>query len=142
MMKKRIGIGTVPALLLLLAASAVAQIRTTTVPYAPPKDGTTGGTASTTKKTQKSTPGSTKTRAHTTRTRTTTPRTTGTATTSNASPTTKPATGPGKSIQADGKVRACDPHDPSPEGTVIDGFKKVMVPSPLIPHACQWRAVE
>ena len=147
-------IGILPAMTFLLAASAGAQIRSTNVPITPP--GTTKAAATTGNK------GTHKTRAHTTGVHTTGAHTTGAHTTKTdktttpaaapsaatppasdtQSPKAKATTEPGKNVQANSKLRSCDPKDPTPEGTVVDGYRKVMVPSPLMPHACQWRAVE
>jgi hypothetical protein len=52
-------------------------------------------------------------------------------------------TGPGQNIGKDGKMRTCDQNDPSPVGAIVDGYRKVAVPSPLAPnaHFCRWDAV-
>jgi len=56
--------------------------------------------------------------------------------------TVSPRTGPGEST-GDDKSRACDQNDPSPVGTVIDGYRKVAVSNPLAPsaHFCRWQSV-
>ncbi len=140
----KLAAGTVPALMLLLAASAGAQIKTTTVPYTPPKDTTDAAQGKATKKAARG--GVTKAAAKSTKTQktmlatATAPAVPGVPASTKETATAK--FGPGRNIGTDGKVRECNAKDPSPAGTVIDGYKKVMVPSPIIPGACQWRAVE
>jgi hypothetical protein len=52
-----------------------------------------------------------------------------------------PQTGPGMNVSNDGKVKTCDQNDPTPVGTVVDGYRKVAVPSPMGAHFCRWQAV-
>lgn len=51
--------------------------------------------------------------------------------------------GPGDNVSSDGKTKTCDPDDPSPMGTVVDGYKKVAVQSPMAAnaHFCRWQSV-
>jgi hypothetical protein len=51
----------------------------------------------------------------------------------------KTALGPGSEIAAG--TRACQPNDSNPAGAVVDGFRKVVVPSPFGP-SCRWEAVK
>ncbi len=54
-------------------------------------------------------------------------------------PVVKTALGPGNEIAAG--TRACQPNDSNPAGAVVDGFRKVMVPSPF-GESCRWDAVK
>lgn len=47
--------------------------------------------------------------------------------------------GPGKEIDAG--TRACQPNDSNPAGAVVDGYRKIVVPSPFGP-SCRWEAVK
>lgn len=150
MMLNRIGVGAIPALTFLLAASAGAQIKTTNVPYTPPANGTTENDSARHKTTQKSTNrAATKAAAKSSTKSTKTDPPVASVPPAGTSPASDAATGtakakfgPGRNIGTDGKLRECDARDPSPAGTVIDGYKKVTVPSPMLPGACQWQAVE
>jgi hypothetical protein len=157
MTSNKIRVGMLAAMTLLLAASAGAQIRSTTAPYPPVQDDTKKDAAAPGKTTQKPPAGRTRTKAaQTTKTnhRTVPAKTAsskkvpaappaGSPPASNAPPAKAKATsGPGRPVGTDGKVRECSASDPSPAGTVIDGYRKVMVPNPLMPRACQWKAVE
>ena len=54
-------------------------------------------------------------------------------------PVVKTALGPGNEIAAG--TRACQVNDSNPAGAVVDGFRKVVVPSPFGP-SCRWEAVK
>jgi hypothetical protein len=58
------------------------------------------------------------------------------ASTPSRSPT---AAGPGVDVGSP-KLRACDPGDASPSGTVSQGFRKVVVPSPF-GNVCRWEPI-
>jgi hypothetical protein len=59
----------------------------------------------------------------------------------NAGTTTIQNVTPGQpGIQTDTDTRACQPGDPSPDGTVSDGYRKVVQKTPF-GNSCQWRAV-
>jgi hypothetical protein len=154
----------------LLAASAGAQIKSTVVPYTPPAENTPKADNSkqprTTEKTARSgaankAPAKDTGKADDSKQLGTTEKTArrgaadaapaaaapppGTPPAADAQPQkAKVTVGPGQNIGADGNLRTCDPDDPSPEGTVIDGYRKERVQNPIAPraHFCQWRAVK
>jgi hypothetical protein len=51
----------------------------------------------------------------------------------------KTALGPGNEIAAG--TRACQPNDSNAAGAVVDGFRKIVVPSPF-GESCRWEAVK
>lgn len=51
----------------------------------------------------------------------------------------KTALGPGNEIAAG--TRACQPNDSNPAGAVVDGYRKIVVPSPF-GDSCRWEAVK
>ena len=57
--------------------------------------------------------------------------------------TIAPQIGPGQNIDQEGKTKTCDQNDPSPVGTVVDGYRKVAVANPMAPnaHFCTWQSV-
>jgi len=60
----------------------------------------------------------------------------------NAGTTTIQTFTPGQpGIQTDTDTRACQPGDPAPDGTVSDGYRKVVQRTPF-GNSCQWRAVK
>lgn len=56
-----------------------------------------------------------------------------------------PEVGPAsqRNISQDGRTKTCDQNDPSPVGSIVDGFRKVAVVNPLAPnaHFCTWQSV-
>lgn len=54
-------------------------------------------------------------------------------------PAAKTPLGPGNEIGAG--TRACQPNDSTAAGAVVDGFRKIVVPSPFGP-SCRWEAVK
>ncbi len=60
----------------------------------------------------------------------------------NAGTTTIQTVTPGQpGIQTDTDTRACQPGDSSPDGTVSDGYKKIVQRTPFGP-SCRWQAVK
>ncbi len=59
-----------------------------------------------------------------------------------AAPTTISNTTPGQpGIQLDTDVRACQPGDTAPDGTISDGYKKIMQKTPF-GNMCRWQAIK
>lgn len=54
-------------------------------------------------------------------------------------PVAKTALGPGNEIAAG--TRACQPNDSNAPGAVVDGYRKIVVPSPF-GESCRWEAVK
>jgi hypothetical protein len=44
-------------------------------------------------------------------------------------------------IQADADTRVCQPGDPSPDGTISDGYRKILQRTPF-GNSCHWQAVK
>lgn len=60
----------------------------------------------------------------------------------NTSPTTIQTTTPGQpGMQLEPDTRACQPGDTSPSGTISDGYKKIMQPTPF-GNSCRWQAIK
>jgi len=63
-------------------------------------------------------------------------------TAANTAPTTIQTTAPGQpGIQLDTDMRACQPGDTSPAGTVSDGYKKIVQSTPF-GNSCRWQAIK
>jgi len=127
----------------LLAGLAAAQIRTV-VPYTPPKASNSDQDQKTTRKAaNKAKPVASRSRAK---------KTAAIQTAQSSAAATQPAqqpyqaaqvhVGPGDKLDADGTRRACDENDPTPNGTVVDGYQKVARPNVVQPHHCEWEAVK
>ncbi len=56
---------------------------------------------------------------------------------SGAAPSGPPAAAKPSAITIGDNVKACSPNDPSPAGTVADGYRKILEPTPF-GNACRW----
>jgi len=146
-MSKKIALASLGVLL--LAGFAAAQIKSVVVPYTPPKKTnneehkTAKAQAAVATPADKDNPASaakaTAGAGKTTEAKTAAP---STATTQAAAEAAKPRIGPGEKLDAEGTRRVCDENDPTPAGTVIDGYRKVDRPNVVQPHHCEWEAVK
>jgi hypothetical protein len=59
-----------------------------------------------------------------------------------SAPTSLSASHSGPGIEVGDGIKACYSDDPSPEGTVMDGMKKVVSPTPFGGKACRWEQVK